>query len=158
MNINDPIEYVTNPDKKFSEVLKSFLAEKDIKFQELPYVLHNSNVVNQENTLKENFIKNGDEVLLYNIKDKENILKPEEGENEIIEKFVKEYKDNKFYEYQSTKTNKLKFDLQEFMSFINFKTEKYNPGIKILEHEHILVCVLTNFGWKCNLCKKYYSC
>ena len=49
-------------------------------------------------------------------------------------------------------------DNNEFIAYFNYKMDENNPHIKILEHEHELVCVLTNFGWICNLCGKHYSC
>ena len=165
-----PIEYITNPDKKFSEVLTSFLEEKDIKFKELPKAIHNCNVVNQENTLKENFIKNGDEILLYNLNKNKSQTKLEYDDLEIMRKFAEEFKANKLFEYRckvqnmlkEKKTNVPKFDLNsnynDFIAFLLYKTNNCSSGITILEHEHDLVCILTNFGWKCNLCKKDYSC
>ena len=166
---NEPIEYITNPDKKFSEVLTSFLAVNDIKFKELPKAIHNCNVVNQENTLKENFIKNGDEVILYNLNKDKSKSKLDYDDLEIIRKFAEEFKANKLFEYRcmvqnmirEKKTNIPKFDLnlynEDLIAFLLYKTDNCSSGIKILEHEHDLVCILSNFGWKCNLCKKNYS-
>ena len=166
----EPIEYITNPDKKFSEVLTSFLAEKDVKFKELPKAIHNCNLVNQENTLKENYIKNGDEILLYNLTKNKSQTKLDYDDLEIMKKFAEEFKANKLFEYRclvenmvkEKKKNIPKFDLNskydDFIAFLFYKTDNATSGIKILEHEHDLVCVLTNFGWKCNLCKKDYSC
>ena len=168
---NEPIEYITNPDKKFSEVLTSFLQENNIQFQELPHSIHNCNVVNQEHTLRENYIKNGDKILLYNLNKKKQQSKLEEDDLEILSKFAKEYKANKLCEYRAMVENIIKekgsnnipkfeqtLDNDELIAFLIYKANECSSGIKILEHEHELVCVLTNFGWTCDLCKKHYSC
>lgn len=162
----EPFEYKTDPDKIFSEVLKAFLEEKNIIKEKLPNAIHNCNVVNQEKTLKENYIKNEDNIYLYNINKNGKQSNIEEDDLEILGKFAKEFKANKFYEYRIKIQEKIKeknpvipkFDLNshidELIAFLIYKANKSPPGIKILEHEHPLVCCLTNYSWKCNLCQK----
>ena len=46
---------------------------------------------------------------------------------------------------------------KELIRFLMIRSEIISPGIIILEHEHELVCCLTNENWKCNQCKKNYK-
>ena len=170
---SDPVEYKTNQDKIFSDVLSNFFNDNKHLSQLLKYEIHsihNCNIINPERTLRENYIKNGDKILLYWIEMKNNSNSNiEEDDREILNTFLKEYKAIKFCQYQielkhkmkSNQNNIPKFDIKsninELISFLLYRANKINSGIKILEHEHELVCCLTNYGWTCKQCKKVYT-
>ena len=170
---SDPVEYKTNQDKIFSDVLSNFFNDNKHLSQLLKYEIHsihNCNIINKERTLRDNYIKNGDKILLYWIEMKNNSKSNiEEDDREILNKMLKEYKAIKFCQYQielkhkmkSNQNNIPKFDIKsninELISFLLYRAKNINPGIKILEHEHELVCCLTNYGWTCKQCKKVYT-
>ena len=70
----------------------------------------------------------------------------------MIQNKIKEKGSNNIPKFDQT------LDNHEFYAYLFHKMKENNPSIKILEHEHKLVCVLTNFGWNCDLCGKHYSC
>ena len=169
---NDPIELSNiDPNKKFSEILSNFLNAENIPNLDPQSVtaIHNCNIVNKDRTLNENYIKNEDKILLYSLSKQKKNSNLEEDDKEIISRFLDEYKANKLcvylieLEYSKNPANEIpKFDINkdtdELISFLLYRARKSNPGINILEHEHQLVCCLTNYNWKCNLCNKTYTC
>ena len=169
-----PIEYEVNPNEIISKVLSEFInhyPEFEQLFQNGIYAMHNSNVVKQEKSFIENYIKNGDNIFLYWFEKKDQNYKSniEEDQREIFTRFKREYLANKLLEYTKDLYghNKLNnadiniFDDQsikaEFIAFATSKLKENNSTIEILEHEHKLVCCLTNYGWTCNQCGKSYG-
>ena len=80
-----------------------------------------------------------------------------------------EYKDKKLTEYQielikgmKNETTIQKFETEivpeNLAEFLMKRTKNIPCGIRIREHEHPLVCCLTNNIWRCNQCNKKYYC
>ena len=145
--------------------LSKFLSEFNIKENQELIPIHSYNILNKEKTYRENHIKNEDEILLYLLN-----TKLEEDLKEIIDFFLAEYKEINFDKYQNNLKNAImdkanipkfnkKYDGLELLNYLNNRFDISNAiyGINILEHPHKLVCCLTNYSWKCNLCKKDYN-
>ena len=137
--------------------------------------IHNYNLIRKEANLIENKIRNNDEILIINIFGKNNISNsnPEKDESEIINYLFEIYKAIKFFEhlrkiyYEIKEGKKLeershfekKVNREDFINFLYNVSNTIFPSIKILEHEHKLICCLTNDDlWECNQCKKKYNC
>lgn len=145
-----------------------------------PLALHETILIDNEKTLSENNIKDGDPILFFNSKNigttskKRNELTESkstessalrEEKKEIFKKWLVEFQSIKFLEYLKKIVNmsdkseipsfKLKIDIDEFKEFIKKKSREL--GIEIEEHKHKLIYCLTNFDWSCNECKHKYN-
>ena len=121
---------------------------KELKYY--TFFAHNKDdVVEVNKTLLENKIQNDEYIIfLMNdeyIKDEEQLDEENEEEKhekrKLFEVWTKEYKD------------KMEKNLNSGTGRIEFLMEKFNEtGIKIKEHEHILIYCKTNFNWTCSDC------
>ena len=156
-----------NPDEIIEDVLSEFLEKYNINNNYI--VIYNYDMIDKEKTIRKNHIKDGDQLLLYNISKKKKNSKKEEDVLEIFNYFLVEYKAKKLTEYQielkkaiKNKTKKPKFetkiDHENLAEFLIKRTKKTPSGIRIREHKHPLVCCLTNNNWICNQCNKKYDC
>ena len=165
----EKIEFRVESDSKYLYVLSEFLKTQNINDINPKYItsIHNYNIINQETTLNENYIKDGDKILLYSLSHNKKNSNLEEDDKEIIKKFLDEYKANKLCLYQKIVKNNIKsidnipnyisiWDIEEIISFMLYRAKINTKGINILEHDHELVCCITNYSWKCNLCNKEY--
>ena len=154
-----------NPDEKFGDILSDFLQKNNLNDNYIS--LLNYAIINKEKTVRENCIKNGDKILLHNIKGKNN-SKLEEDDLEILNSFLDEYKAEKLTEFQIKLKNAIKnqtelpkfeykINQEELAKFLMIKIKKAPSGITIREHPHPLVCCLTNNNWTCNQCNKTYN-
>ena len=157
-----------NPDQKFSEVLSEFSQKHNNIIQKTPIAIHNYDMVEKEKTLRENNIKNDDEILLINISDKKNKSNIEDDDREIYHFFLREYKAKKFGEYliqlkkdikekKEIKKFELKVNTEELIKFLLVRSKIKQTGISIREHKHNVVCCITNYSWNCNQCGKNYN-
>ena len=158
---------IVNPDQIFAEVLSEFSQKHYNIIQKTPIAIHNYDMVEKEKTLRENNIKNDDEILLINISDKKNKSNIEDDDREIYHFFLREYKAKKFGEYliqlkkdikekKEIKKFELKVNTEELIKFLLVRSKIKQTGISIREHEHNVVCCITNYSWKCNQCGKNY--
>ena len=152
----------------FKNVVKDFSNKNEIMKNYEPVAIHNCNLVNFDKTLFENYIKNGDYILFFKKIEKDN-EKEEimEDEKKQLERWLLEYKANKYSEYHSVinslkdqkdalqLNNKIDVNPDEFIAFVFYKEREC--GIKVREHEHKLVYCLTLFDWKCKKCNKNYD-
>ena len=180
-NITIPVKGKLN--EKFIDVFKRFqknqCPEPLKKFS--PLALHETILVENEKTLSENNIKDGDPILFFNSKEigatakkKNELTETKSTENstlreekkEILKKWLIEFQSIKFLEYLKKIVNmsensetppsfKFKVDFDEFIEFVKKKSSEL--GIEIEEHEHKLIFCLTNFDWSCDECKQKYN-
>jgi hypothetical protein len=167
--------------EKFIDVFKRFqkneCPEQLKKF--FPLALHETILIDNEKTLSENNIKDGDPILFFNSKEigapsKKNELTEskstessslKEEKKEIFKKWLLEFQSIKFLEYlkkvltlpdnEEMPSFSFKIDIDEFKEFLLKKSKEL--GIEIEEHEHKLIYCLTNLDWCCNECKKNYN-
>ena len=103
INLNDEKRSLeVNANKKFSELLSEILKNDNNKNNNYYIGICNYKLINEEETLIENGIKNNDEVLLYSKSDKEknsNLPKLEEDDKEILYSLLKVYQAIKFAQY-----------------------------------------------------------
>ena len=156
-NPSQTIKYVCeNLKKEEKELLSKYYLEG----------IHNCNLVDFNKSLLENNIKNDDFILFFKQKESKNENTPlDKHETEQLKKWLQEYKANKLDKYYSIIKNikdpknippvKFKFNENEFIAFVLSKERE--AGIKIREHNHILVYSLTKFDWTCNNCKNNYN-
>ena len=156
-----PFKISLDIDTKISEFLSTFRIKEN---QEM-IPIHSYKIMNKEKTYRENHVKNEDEILLFISN-----LKLEEDLKEIIDLFLAEYKEINFNKYKNNLKNAIKdkakipkfrkkydgFDLLKYL-IDRTKISDEKCGINILEHPHKLVCCLTNYFWKCNICNKDYD-
>jgi hypothetical protein len=156
-------EVKTKLSEKFSDLLK-----KAKKYDKQCHAIHNFEVIDINKTITENHIKNGDKIFFIELSKKKGENKDnsiERDENEQLQKWLQEYKETKLSDYYSVmntivdKTNipplNLKINKEELIDFIISKEKEV--GIKVKEHQHMLVYCLTQFSWICNKCKKMYD-
>ena len=157
-----------NKDKKYSEVLNEFYQKYNIILQKEPISIHKTRVIDNDKTLIENNIRNGDEIILFLPPKKQN-PNIEDDDRELYQLFLKEYQAKKSGEYQreldkARIENKprpefeSKINLGDFIKFLIERTKIKSSGIEVIEHQHNLVCCITNYNWKCNQCCKDYDC
>ena len=134
----------------------------------LSFGLFHASEVEQNKTIKELGIKNGEKILFL---EKQNQKKEKfifiERENEQLNKLRTEYKEKYMINIKNVDNNK---DNNE--NETNKKEEKKEPiptfnqfiwnidkfiGITVNEHNHKLVYCLTNIVWKCNNCNMKYK-
>ena len=158
-----------DPNRKFSDILSEFLNGNNVNNH---IAIHNYHLIKKEANLIENNIRDNDEILIINIFEKENISNsnPEKDESEIINFLFEIYKATKFFEYlrkiyDEKKEGKnlshfeKKVNREDLIKFLYDVSYIISPSIKILEHEHKLICCLTNDDlWECNQCQKKYNC
>ena len=156
-----PFKISLDIDTKISEFLSTFRIKEN---QEM-IPIHSYKIMNKEKTYRENHVKNEDEILLFISN-----LKLEEDLKEIIDLFLAEYKEINFNKFKINLKNAIKdkekipkfrkkydsFDLLKYL-IDRTKISDEKCGINILEHPHKLVCCLTNYFWKCNICNKDYD-
>ena len=158
-----------NSNQKVSEVLPQLLKKDKNNY----YIgICNYKIINEEETFIDNKINNIDKVFLYSKSDKgNNSILPilEEDDKEILYFLLNVFKSIKFAQYRwelreavlkkskSLPKFNVKMNPKELIRFLMIRTEIIPPGIAILEHEHKLVCCLTNDNWKCNQCQKTYE-
>jgi hypothetical protein len=139
--------------------------------------IHAGLKINPEKTLSDIGIKDGEIILfVMDTKNKEvkKIVKKKkkeedkltEDEVKQIKKWLAEYEAMKYMRHlikdifkvtndNNDDNNLIPLDSRESMKFIDFVREKEKCGfINVKEHNHKLVYCLTNFKWKCDLCKK----
>ena len=147
-------------DEIFYDVFKRFhemQCPPDLK-QYICYAFHNNKLIDNNKTLKENGIKNGDTILFnrtdenYN-EEKEVEEKNEEDEKEkilLIQLWTEEHgciMKNNLLLYNQEQINKFNLGLKDYIN------KKYMQiGIKTKEHEHKLIYCKTNFNWTCSQC------
>jgi len=168
MDKKQRFDLTVNLNDIFLDILSNFLRENEIN-NNYYLAIHNYNVVNKEKTMRELNIKNGDEISLYSNSMKKKNSHLEEDDLEILNSFMDEYRAEKLNQYQKELNKAIrekrtlprfnsKINHEELIQFLFKRAKDYTSGIKIREHDHDLVCCLTNFSWKCNLCKKNYDC
>ena len=171
MGKNQQFDLTVNLEDKFSEILSKFLQDNNMNNNNNNFIaIHKYNVINKEKTIRELNIKNSDEISLYSNSLKKKNSNLEEDDLEILNSFMDEYRAEKLSQYQRDlnkairekkrplpKFNK-KINNEDLVKFLIKRAKDYTSGIKIREHEHDVVCCLTNFAWKCSICKKDYDC
>ena len=173
INLNDEKRSLeVDANKKFSEILSEILKNNNKNNNNYYIGVCNYTLINEEETLIDNKIQNNDEVFLYSKPNKEknsNLAKLEEDDKEILYSLLKVFQALKFTEYRwnlheaiikkskNLPKFKLKMNPKELIRFLMIRSEIISPGITILEHEHKLVCCLTNDNWICNQCQKSYK-
>ena len=153
----------------------------------ISHILSNGEVLNYNKTILENNLKENDNCIIITNKSDgsmtdenlENTDTNELGdeEKEQLKKWIIEYKSKKLIDFFANiiencdkedakdNTEKDKQDLSKILSgeltminFMNFiKQKEHKTGIKLADHEHILVMCLTNYDWKCEKCNKNYD-
>ena len=146
----------------FFDVFKRFHSEQcppNLK-NYVCYALYKNKLVDNDKTLFENGIKNGESVLFISI---EQNYKEEEEENEedikekkkVYEGWIKQYKrliKNNLLSSDEEEKNKLNSEIVDF-----FKKKFHEFGMNIKEHKHILIYCKTNFNWTCKECFSEWS-
>ena len=146
-------------DELFYAVFKRFHETQcppDLK-NYLCYGYHNNKLIDNQKTLNENGIKNGDTILFNRIDEnykeeeaEEDNEEDEEEKNMLLHLWIKEYdcivKNNLLLSNNKEK-NKLNSTIRDY---INKKFMEL--GIKTKEHEHRLIYCKTNFNWTCSEC------
>jgi len=154
----------------FSEILSEFLKKHKDNDYYIAINLSNYNLINENETLVRNNINNNDKIILYSKSEKGNNLKKEDN-SEILYNLLNIYQANLFSNSQKKRElnealikNKkippkldMKINPQNMIIFLKNIADNIHPGIKILEHEHKLVCCLTNDNWVCEQCKNLYK-
>jgi len=151
--------------EKFSDVLERFKNEQcpDHFKNSLSVALHGGNTINPEKALYESGIKNNSIVLF--IMDSEDLDEKDKKENEtdkgeykltddeiaIIRKWREEFDAMNFIK------NILKKNNDSMDDFLEFVRNKEIQQVHVKEHKHKLVYLLSNYGWKCNKCRKTYD-
>ena len=151
--------------EKFCDVLERFKNEQcpDHFKNNLSVALHGGNTINPEKTLYESGIKNNSIVLF--IMDSEDLNEQDKEENEtdkgeykltdeeiaIIRKWREEFDAMNFIKNIFKKNND---SMDDFLEFIR---NKELQQVQVKEHKHKLVYLLSNYGWKCNKCRKTYE-
>ena len=117
---------------------------------------HNGKLIDNNKTLFENGVKNGDSVLFIKIDEnykedkKEDIEEENEEDKEEKEKLIELW----IEEYERLMRNNFLFTNEENKSGVNeYLNKKFiEIGIKVKEDEHKLIYCKTNFNWICNEC------
>ena len=174
-----PITIKAKLNEKFDDILDKLSENNNEIWNKYDKIgIHNCNLIRNESTLKDNNIKNGDFILflIKTKKEKEKEKEKEMKENieldkdeiEQLQKWLIEYRANKLCEYHTILHNyenpskipkenlyKLGINKGEFVAFVFYKESKH--GIMTREHNHILVFILNNYDWKCNICNNNYN-
>ena len=148
-------------DELFYNVFKRFHETQcppDLKHY-MCYAYHNNKLIDNQKTLNENGIKNGDTILFNRIDEnykeeeeevEEDNEEDEEEKNTLLRLWIKEYgcivKNNLLLSNNEEK-NILNSTIRDY---INKKFLEL--GIKTKEHEHKLIYCKTNFNWICSEC------
>ena len=146
----------------FYEVFKRFNSQQcppELK-DYMCYAYHNAELIDNNKTLFENGIKNGESVFFLRInennKKEENIDEEndedEEEKNKVYKIWMQEFECiKKNYPLLSENEEGKKFNLK-FTDFLEKKLKEL--GMKIKEHKHKLIYCKTNLNWTCNECNK----
>ena len=153
---------------KFEDIVKKFRESQCP--EELKYNLSlafNKNVkINFDKNIHDNNIKEGDIILFesYMRRNQKNSNKDSEIDL-LVQKWYEEYEANQKIEYFALIHNLPEgeeippfsslINKEEFMDFVLQKIK--TVGISVSEHQHKLVYCLTNYDWKCDICKTNYS-
>ena len=162
-------EVKARPNEILKDVIYRFRimeCPKELK-NSLSYGLFHASKVDQNKTIKELGIKNGEKILFV---EKPNEKKEEfiytERENEQLNKLRTEYKEQFMIKIKNVDNNKdnngnetnkeeKNEPIPNFNKFI-WSIDKF-IGITVNEHNHKLVYCLTNVKWKCNNCNIKYK-
>ena len=194
MNLDDPnkdikINFRFLNSQAFTVTARVFEKLKDVvkrfRRKECPEPLQNllsvcvchGQKVDQNKTLMELNIKEGEQILFTDCSGKSDMSEQDKKENEyeLTEKeneFCKKMRDeysisilNKAIKFLKIKKNDNKEDSgneaddedDHIPTFIQYLTEKdRGQGIIVKEHNHKLVYVITRANWSCNICNKKY--
>jgi hypothetical protein len=153
---------------KFEDIVKKFKESQcpeELKYN-LSLAFNNNIKINFDKNIHENNIKEGDIISFesYMRRSQNNSgINPEI--DRLVQKWYEEYDANLQIEYYAIiqtlpdgedipPFNSL-FNKEEFMGFVLQKLK--DVGISVKEHPHRLVFCLTNYDWKCDICKTNYG-
>ena len=160
--------------EKFSELIKRFKdneCPKELKNHLSIPLFYGNKITDTNKTLSQIGITNNS-VILFIINNKEEVKKIENKEKKehkltedeliqikkwqeeyeakkLIHRILKKKNDDDAIESENGQT------INNFLDFIKMKEK--SGSITVKEHKHKLVYCLTDFKWKCNICKKDYE-
>ena len=175
-----------NGSEKLSEVVNRLKQQENFNIQ-IGCLLFQANQLDQNKLISELRLKNDDIILIcpkydnneINEENKENNnkikdikeikakYKLNEDEKKMLRKWLAEFKENQLIQdaindlkKQNKKIirnidNNISYEDNK-IDFIKQKDDE-SSSIKVKEHEHELIYIISIFDWKCNCCKKNYS-